>query len=152
MKYCSKCGVEVSDTAEFCYNCGEKLEMKSNVEIFNDFKSSTDGVKERSIIMAIILTVLTCGIYSIYWMIKINDDALTLTKEEGPSGVVVFLLSLVTCGLYGYYWAYKMGVCVDKMKENSSGTTGVLFLLISVCGLSIVNYALAQDAINNTVR
>lgn len=152
MKYCSKCGVEINEDAEFCYNCGAKAEVNSNVEVVSDVYEKHINIRERSIFMAIVLTILTCGIYSIYWMIKINDESLSITNEKGPSGLVVFLLTLVTCGVYGYYWAYKMGICVDKMKGNDNGMTGIAFLVLSVCGLSIVNYALSQDAINNKVK
>ena len=31
-------------------------------------------VKKRSIPLAIIFSIITCGIYAIYWMICLNDD------------------------------------------------------------------------------
>ena len=85
-------------------------------------------------------------------MIKINNESLELANEGGPSGGVVFLLTLLTCGLYGYFWAYKMGTCVDKMKGNQNGITGLLYVVLSLLGLSIVNYVISQDAINNTIK
>ena len=109
-------------------------------------------MKKREIALAIVFSLITCGIYSIYWMMKINNESLVLANEEGPSGVVVLLLTLLTCGIYGYFWSYKMGVCVDKMKNNQSGTTGFLFIVLSLFGLGIVNYVISQDAINNEVR
>ena len=59
---------------------------------------------------------LTCGIYSIYWMIKLNDEVNQLAGEpQATSGGMVFLFSLITCGIYGIYWAYKMGERCDRI-------------------------------------
>jgi len=152
VKYCEKCGSPINDNSIFCSNCGEKV-SDGNIEKYVDIETDDiTNIKERSIALAIIFTILTCGIYSIYWMIKINDDSLKLAKEEGPSGGVVFLLTLITCGIYGYFWAYKMGKCVDKIKSNQSNVTGVLYVILVLFGLNIVNYALSQDAINNKIR
>ena len=151
MRYCSKCGSEISDDSIYCTNCGEKVEG-SAIQSFDaeDCKDYGD-IKERNIVLAIIFSFLTCGIYSIYWMIKINDESLCLAKEDGPSGSVVFLLTLLTCGIYGYFWAYKMGLCVDKMRNNNGGMTGFLFIVLNLFGLNIVNYVISQDAINSKV-
>ena len=152
VKCCSKCGTQINDNAEYCYNCGERVEVSFSVQPVKEVYENYGNIKERSIVMAIVLTILTCGLYSIYWMAKINDESLEITEEGGPSGAMVVLLTLVTCGLYGYFWAYKMGECVDKMKGNEKGTMGVIYVILSVCSLSIVSYALSQDAINNKVK
>lgn len=154
MKYCEKCGSPVNEGAEYCATCGAKMEVVNSVStiVQPEFNYDNVGVKGRSIALAIIFTILTCGLYSIYWMIKINDDSLKLAREKGASGVVVFLLTLLTCGIYGYFWAYKMGACVDKIKGNQNGITGLLYVVLSLLGLSIVNYVISQDAINNTIK
>ena len=72
-------------------------------------------VQRRSIATAIVLTIITCGLYGIYWMIVLNDDINVLCDRPNDlSGGVVFLLSLVTCGIFGYYWYYKMGDNLDR--------------------------------------
>ncbi|MBE6680528.1 MAG: DUF4234 domain-containing protein [Ruminococcaceae bacterium] len=109
----------------------------------------------RSIGMALILSIITCGIYGIYWMVVLNDDLNQLAGRSGAaSGVTVFLLTLVTCGIYGYYWAYKMGENVDTINSNgftSTTNTGIVYLVLSLFGLGIINYCLMQDAINKRV-
>ncbi len=104
-------------------------------------------IKERNIIVCIILTFVTCGLYGIYWMIAIQDESLRAAKEEGPSGLVVFLLTLITCGIYGIYWAYVLGNRVDTIK-GKDGNSGIIFVLLSLLGFSIVNNCIAQAAIN----
>lgn len=155
MRYCSKCGAEIGEDSIYCYSCGERVEGSDVQRLYaedNDYSEVLGDIKERNIILAVIFSLITCGIYSIYWMIKINDDSLCITKESGPSGIVVFLLNLLTCGIYGYFWSFKMGCCVDKMKNNQVGSTGFMYVVLSFLGLNLVNYIISQDAINSKIR
>ena len=112
------------------------------------------GGTNRSIVLCIVLLFVTCGIYGIYWMIKLNDELNILNgTPEDTSGGMVFLLTLVTCGIYGLYWFYKMGGKVDNIKAGmgmppSSLSSSILYLLLALFGLSIVDYCLMQDTIN----
>ena len=104
---------------------------------------------QRNIGVCILLTVVTCGIYGIYWMIKMNDEINYLAGEQGAtSGGMVFLLTLVTCGIYGFYWFYKMGERVDRIKGSADSNSPVPYLILGIFGLGIVNYCLMQDTIN----
>ena len=113
------------------------------------------GAESRSIAMCIVLSLVTCGIYGIYWLYKLNNDLNYLTADyEGTSGGMVILLTLVTCGIYGWYWFYKMGLKVDEVKNQmgqQSSSSHILFLILCICGLGIVNYILMQSAINQAV-
>lgn len=75
-------------------------------------------MKQRSVGIAILLTIITCGIYGIYWLIMLNDETNYVSghQQDGTSGGVVFLLTLVTCGIYGYYWCYKQGEKLNEAK------------------------------------
>lgn len=50
-------------------------------------------MKNRNIVLAIIFTLLSCGIYGIYWFINVNDDMNTLTPDDSyqTSGGLAFL-------------------------------------------------------------
>jgi len=83
--------------------------------------------------------------------VKINDEVNELAGESGAtSGGLVFLFSLITCGIYGLYWMYKMGERCDTIK-GSSGSTGILYLILALLGFGIINYCLMQDTINKAV-
>ena len=73
-------------------------------------------------------------------MVKINDELLELSQQEGPSGIVVVLLTFITCGIYGIYWCYKMGGCVDIIKKRNENMS-LIFLLLCFLNLSIVSSA-----------
>ncbi|MCR5503587.1 MAG: DUF4234 domain-containing protein [Lachnospiraceae bacterium] len=110
------------------------------------------GIMPRNIAVAIILSIVTCGIYGIYWFIVLTNEANQLSGHpDDTSGGIAFLLTLVTCGIYGWFWAAKMGEKTDIIKGNPAGSSNVLFILLQIFGLGIVNYALAQDAINKAV-
>lgn len=110
------------------------------------------NITKRNIAVSIILSFITCGIYGIYWMIKLNDEINELVGDtQATSGGVVYILSLITCGIYGLYWMYKMGEKCDKIK-NSNSSTGVVYLILGLFGLSIINYCLMQDTINKAIQ
>ncbi len=150
---CVHCGVPVGKGKEFCPNCGGNVHpeavvcVRCGVELK---KKIPDGIQKRSIVTAIILSLVTCGIYGIYWFIKLTDEMNAMTgNENDTSGGTAFLLSLVTCGIYTYYWAYKLGEKRDSLGEK--GSSAVIYLvLMFVCGIAV--YALAQDAINQAIE
>lgn len=110
-------------------------------------------MKQRSVGIAILLSIITCGIYGIYWLIMLNDETNYVSghQQDGTSGGVVFLLTLVTCGIYGYYWCYKQGEKLNEAKMQRGivdSSASVLYLILSIFGLSIVSYALMQSELN----
>ena len=72
-------------------------------------------IQQRNIAVCIILSIVTCGIYGIYWFIVLSNDTNTVSNaENATSGGVAFVLSLITCNIYGLYWAYKHTVAAIK--------------------------------------
>ena len=64
-------------------------------------------IQKRDIAIAIILSIVTCGIYGIIWFVQLTDEVKIAAEDnEFQSGGIAFLLTLVTCGIYGIYWAY----------------------------------------------
>ncbi len=97
--------------------------------------------QNRSTLKWFLLTLVTCGIYDLYFIYKLAQDVNTTCNGDGketPGLASYFFLSLVTCGIYSYYWYYKLG---DRMHDNAprynlsfseSGSTILLFLLINL--------------------
>ena len=105
-------------------------------------------IKNRSIPVCVILSIVTLGIYGIYWFVKLTNDSNALAPNNTTtSGGKAFLLSIVTLGIYNIYWNYKLGCKVDEMKGSDSNS-GVLYLVLGLFGLGIINSCLAQSEIN----
>ena len=110
-------------------------------------------IKKRSVAFAIILSIVTCGIYAIYWQVcLVNDMNKVSKKENAKGGVVVFLLSLITCSIYWLYWLFKAGENMDAAKTANGAPTssrGLVYLLLSIFGLGIVAVAILQSDLNS---
>lgn len=166
MKTCPACGAQNPDTATFCNACGARLDAAGPAPNPGPrYQNPDDGhpygqgpayggqqgyggmVIPRSIVLAIILTLITCGLYGLYWMCKVNDELNLLAgNDRGTSGGMVVVFEIITCGIYGIYWAYKMGQNCACLNGDSSGS--ILYLLLALFGFQIINLALFQDMIN----
>lgn len=122
-------------------------ERNSNKEQFMNYQ-----ITARNIALCIVFSLITCGIYGIYWLIKINDEVNLLAGEPyATSGGMVFLFSLITCGIYGLYWQFKMGERCDKIR-GINGSSNVLYLVLGIVGFSIISMCLMQDTVNKRVE
>ena len=110
-------------------------------------------VQEKNIVVQIILSLVTCGIYGIYWFITLTDDVALLNENKDFSGVKSLIFTLITCGIYGIYWNYKIGkeMYEANKKNNITGASdnSIAYLILSLFGLSIITYCLVQNEINN---
>lgn len=110
-------------------------------------------IKNRNIALCIIFSIITCGIYGLYWFICLNNDMNQIAPDDyTTSGGMALLFTIITCGIYGIYWNYKMGVKMNIIEKNENGTDGsnqILFLILSIFGLGIINYCLMQSKINS---
>lgn len=109
--------------------------------------------ERRNIGLNVVLSIITCGIYAIYWFYQIAQDfenTQTPGKVNMSAGMII-LLDILTCGIYGYYVYYKWGAqtpevfaLYGRQKEDKS----ILYLLLSIFGLGIVNICLIQNDLN----
>lgn len=105
-------------------------------------------IKNRNIALCIVFSIITCGVYGIYWFVHLTNEMNILVKDDyQTSGGVAFLLTLITCGLYGIFWIYKMSQKMNVLKPNSDNT--VLFIVLQIFGLGIINYCIMQSELNN---
>lgn len=82
-------------------------------------------IKQRNIALCIVFSIITFGIYALYWFVCLTNDA---NQESGQtdatSGGVALLLTIVTCNIYGWFWAYKMGEKIDAIKTKNGQQQG----------------------------
>ena len=151
---CPVCDHELAEGIAFCSECGTKINETENNNEFvipNSESGSTNRykhpIKTRNIGMCIVLTLLTCGLYGLYWMICLNDEInLISNNEKDTSGIMVFVFTLLTCGIYGWFWMWKTGEKVDEIKGSTN--SNIAYLILSIFGLGLVSYALMQDTLN----
>ena len=72
----------------------------------------------RSIPEGIILTLITCGIYNLFWNWRQMETCNELVGRREFAPGTVFLLSLVTCGLYFVYSQYCMGGVIVEIQRK----------------------------------
>lgn len=150
--FCKHCGKEVPDNAVFCTECGKPLSEQSPNTSAPVVNASGLEIAPRSIVTAILLTIVTCGIYGLYWFVVLTNEMNKLSgRERDTNGGMALLLSLVTCGIYTYYWAYKIGEKRDIV-AGESASSNIVYLVVTLFGFGIIVYALAQDAINKAVE
>ncbi len=107
-------------------------------------------VQEKNIALYVILSLVTGGIFMLYWLVTLTDDTNTIAGEDGPSGVMALVLTIVTCGIYGLYWAYKRGELIDKAHQNrgeAASNGGILYLILYIFG-GVIAIALIQNEVN----
>ncbi len=101
----------------------------------------------KNIVTCVLLTIVTCGLYGIYWWYTIHEEAMKVNPQEiTQSFAISYLLSIVTCGIYMFYWQYKLGRAF--MPINGGKDNSILFLVLSLFGLQIVNLVIMQEDIN----
>lgn len=104
---------------------------------------------KRNIALCIIFTIITGGIYGIYWIVRLNAEICELSNQERTNGAVLILLDFITCGIYGIYWNYKMGQNVNRITGGDNNH--VVYLLLSLFELTFVSLCLMQNEVNKCV-
>lgn len=105
----------------------------------------------RSPISVILLSIITCGIYQIYWLFKISGEINNALGEERISAPLYFLLGLLCFPLIFVGW-YKIdgGIFDIRTKVGMPATKNfVLWLVLSFIGVgSLVFIYQAQSQLN----
>lgn len=108
------------------------------------------AIKERNIVVCILLSLVTCGIYGIYWVIILARESVSI-KDPSDNALVEIVLMLFLPFL-GFYLSEKKLAegCAARgipHKDNS-----VLYLVLGLVGLGIVNFCMMQSDLNTIAR
>lgn len=158
---CPGCGTEMDCRASFCPVCGRAVGGQSNTW-YNAPPNSRYAaepigyrapIQRRSIPLCLVLSVITCGIYGLYWLYCLTEDLnLAARQENETSGGMVVLLSIVTCSVYEYFWLYQAGKKVNQVHcfagDREDGSLSLLYLLLGFVCSGLVSYALIQNELN----
>lgn len=105
---------------------------------------------DRGLIMLILLSTITCGIYAWFfgWYLYRDINEVCSVKEKddsymSPNFLLAVIFNVLTCGIYGIYWTYKQGNRIQNagrrygIDVDENGTTYLMWSIIGVllCGL-----------------
>ena len=105
------------------------------------------NIKPRNIVTAILLTIITCGIYGIYWIVMMTREAVSV-KDVNDNGLleIILMLFLPFIGLYLVEKKLAEGLAARGVAHNDNS---ILYLVLGIVGLGIVPLCLIQNDLNN---
>lgn len=102
----------------------------------------------RNIPLDIVLTLITCFLYNIYVQYKQCAAVNDMLKEYKYSFVQWLIFTILTCGLYHIYHEYRKSSDVAVLLKKDPSSAGLIAVVLTAFGLSIVNDAIQQSEIN----
>jgi hypothetical protein len=117
----------------------------------SDFQAAAERYTS-SIVKDIILSIITCGIYYLFWQAR-EMGAVNYLLEEGKYNFWKwFLLTIITCGIYHIYYEYILAQSImevqGRLGRPVSNNLHILSVVLAIFGLNIVADAIQQDEIN----
>lgn len=104
---------------------------------------------QNSPIMVLLLGVLTCGLYLIYWNMKAAEVMNAVAEKEVISQpIAIFAGCCFPVNLYFYYLAGKEGLPKIYQKTGQSGKDESMLLLILGFFVPMVSAMIVQGDIN----
>ena len=112
------------------------------------------GMEKRNIGVCVILSLVTCGIYHLYWIYCIGHDIYTANGEESRAGTDL-LLSIVTCGIYLFYMYYMHGKRLNDIRHKYGippRDDGILLVILAIFTAGIVSDCILQHTLNEEIH
>lgn len=108
------------------------------------------NIKPRNIVVAIILSIITCGIYGIYWTIMMTREAVSV-KDPTDSAVLEILLMLFLpfVGFMMVEKKFTEGLAAQGIAHQDNS---VLYLILGLIGLGIVPMCMIQSDLNKLAQ
>lgn len=106
----------------------------------------------RSIVSAVLLSIVTCGIYGFYWQyMQFKTINAWLGREELNFGMYI-LLTFLTCGLWAIYYEHKFATAMVEVQRTRGMPVKedlpMMALLLAIFGLAWVTWCIEQQEIN----
>lgn len=106
--------------------------------------------KTRPVAEVVIFSIITCGIYSLYWIYKFAEELKFFLGDEDIKPGLELFLSII-CFPYFYYWVYKYGKKLAEAQRRVGlpvEDNSVLYIILAIFGLFIVDIAIMQSSAN----
>ncbi|HNU90762.1 MAG TPA: DUF4234 domain-containing protein [Spirochaetota bacterium] len=109
-----------------------------------------ERITVRSPAAVIVFSVISCGIYALYWIYRFASELKDFTDRDDINPGLDLLLCIL-CFPYVVYWSYKYGMVLDEALEKTGQKpdgNAVLYLVLAVFGLFIISMAIMQATAN----
>lgn len=104
------------------------------------------AIKQRNIVTCILLSLVTCGIYGIYWIIMVAREAVSV-KDTADNGLLEIILMLFLPFL-GMFLAEKKLAEGCAARGVAHSDNSILYLVLGLLGLGIVGLCMMQNDLN----
>ncbi len=162
---CPSCGKENTGGALFCAHCGKSVSAPGGSVGYGTPPGTGRGPQPEpqrpapqsgpfasNIALDVVFTLITCGIYGLFWKARQMKALNTMLGEEKYNFVMWLVVTIVTCGLFNIYYAYIMAQGIGEIQrrrgKGPSTDLPVLCLVLTIFGLHIVADAILQNEIN----
>lgn len=102
--------------------------------------------------LGIVLTLITCGIYGLFWQYKQMNVLNAWLGRNEYDFITWIVLSIITCGIFAFYYEYKMAKGINEIQERNGLRVHedlALICLLTSLFYPIVSIAIQQADINN---
>ena len=100
-------------------------------------------VKYRNIFLVYIFSIITLGIYAIYWIVSTKNEI----NSKGGSIPTAWLLIIPIANLYWLY-RYCEGFAINIKKDGNTILWFILYILVGIIMPAIVQFELNKIADN----
>jgi len=111
-------------------------------------------MKKRSIVAVLLLTFITCGIYTFFWMYLTRDEVKNYLKDASIEPGLEVLLTIL-CFPYTYYWLYKCSKDIVKAEVKAGvaapADNALLNIVLAAFGLFPVCMLIIQSQLNTII-
>lgn len=99
----------------------------------------------------LILTILTCGIYNLFWMYLARCEFRQLSGYENINPGLELLLNIL-CFPFFFYWIFKFSSDIARYQTENGryvNDVSVINLLLALFGFGLVSELIIQSQLND---
>ncbi len=109
-------------------------------------------MQEVSIALYLVVTLLTCGLFNLYWNYRQMFVCNELLERDEFSWPLWLLLSIVTCGIYHLFYQFKMGAAINEIQDRRgvpvTRDLPVISVVAAILGFGVVADCIHQHELN----
>ncbi|MCQ2462872.1 MAG: DUF4234 domain-containing protein [Clostridia bacterium] len=104
------------------------------------------NIEKRDIVKCIIFTILTFGIYQIYWVIKLMKQSVQF-RDVNDDGLLEIVLGIFISPV-GFFLAERKLTEGCQLRNIQHSDNSILYIVLGFVGLGIVDCVLMQSDLN----